>query len=286
MPNRVCLLVLTVILATSAWAGAAPSSDDIDTGLAAWNAVRTSLGVPPVKRDPKLEQWATKHIEYMKAAGKLAHEEDKSNPKYTEEGAKSGMHSCLGMGVNRPADAILSQLGCFLHRIPLILPELESVSFCVDGGYSAFDYGDAPRRKFDWKGPIAYPPDNCPDFGPYWNGAEGPCPIPGGAPKTGVGQPITLTFALHEKVKDGTIVIKEGAADVDGWVSAPDKPATSMFGDNLQTICFIAKQPLKSKTAYTAKATATVNGKPYELTWHFTTGSGKAPGMVKAASGK
>src|SRR5262249_46789326 len=113
--------------------------------------------------------------------------------------------------------------------------------------------------------------DNATDFLPGWSGREGPCPIPGDVPKGGVGQPVTLTFAPHEKVKDGKIVITEGGKEIDGWLSAPDKPAVAMFGDNLQTICFIAKAPFKHKTQYAVKATANVDGKPFEKTWKFTT---------------
>lgn len=246
--------------------------NDIDAGLAAWNAVRAAIGVPPVKRDPKVEAMAAKHIEYMKAVKQLTHEEDKSNPKYSEDGAKAGMGSCLGQGHNDAVGAIQGQLTCFLHRIPLISPELENVSFCLDGGFAAFDYNDGPRRKFDWKGPIAFPADNDTNFLPMWTGNEGPCPIPDGAPKGGVGQPVTLTFAPSDKVKDGKITLTDAAnKEVDGWVSAPDKPAVAMFGDNLQTICFIAKQPFKHKTPYTVKVTANVNGQAFEKTWKFTT---------------
>ncbi|HYF48172.1 MAG TPA: CAP domain-containing protein [Planctomycetota bacterium] len=253
---------------------AAPPPNSIDAGLAAWNAVREAIGVPPVKRDPKLEEMAMKHIDYMKATKTLTHHQDKEHPKYTEDGDKSGRGSCLGQGLNRPVDAIMNQLNCFLHRIPLIQPDLENVSFCLDGGFAAFDYRNGARREYEWKGPIAYPADKATDFAPSWSGREGPCPIPGGPPRGAVGQPVTLTFAPNDKVTDGKITLTEGKNAVDGWVSSPDKPAVEMFSDNLQTICFIAKQPLKPKTAYTVKVTATVNEKPFEKTWTFTTSSG------------
>lgn len=256
--------------------------NSIDGGLALWNGIRASIGAPPVKRDPKLEEWGNKHIEYMKAIGNLQHPEDKGNPKYSDEGNRAGMGSCLGRGSRDPQSAIMGQLTCFLHRIPLINPELEMTSFCVDpAGWSAFDHANGAKRKFDWKGPIAYPPDGANDFGPYWAGNEGPCPIPGGPPEGGVGQPVTLTFAPHEKVKNGKLVLSEGSTEVDGWLSAPDKPAVAMFGDNCQTICFIAKQPLKAKTAYSVKVTAEVNGKPFEKSWKFTTSESNMPGWAR-----
>jgi hypothetical protein len=270
-------VLIAVLFSSLAMAGeakkpAAGGNKDLDAGLAAWNAVRAAIGVPAVKRDAKLEEMASKHIEYMKAVKQLTHAEDKNHPKYTEDGAKAAMGSCLGQGSTNPVEAIMGQLNCFLHRIPLINPEVENVSFCFDGGFAAFDYRDGEPRKFEWKGPIAYPADKAADFGPSWSGNEGPCPIPGGTPpKGGVGQPVTLTFAPSDKVSDGKITLTDAGKDVEGWVSAPDKPAVEMFGDNLHTICFIAKTPLKHKTAYTAKATATVNGQPFEKTWKFVT---------------
>lgn len=256
--------------------------NSIDGGLALWNGIRASIGAPPVKRDPKLEEWGNKHIAYMKAVNNLQHPEDKGNPNYSDDGNRAGMGSCLGRGSRDPQSAIMGQLTCFLHRIPLIQPELEFTSFCVDpAGWSAFDHSNGPRRKFEWKGPIAYPPDGANDFGPYWAGNEGPCPIPGGPPEGGVGQPVTLTFSPRDKVKDGKLTLNDGTADVEGWLSAPDKPAVAMFGNNCQTICFIAKQPLKSKTAYTVKVTASVNGQPFEKSWRFTTSDSNMPPWMR-----
>ena len=247
----------------------------IEGGMETWNSIRASLGVPPLKRDPKLEEAAYKHIEYMKAVGNLQHEEDKSHPKYTPEGARSGMGSCLGRGGSTPRAAILSQLQCFLHRIPLIMPELEftTLAFDPESHYSGFDYSGGPRRRnVEWPGPIAYPPDGASDFGPYWSGNEGPCPIPGGPPAGGVGQPITLTFPHRQRLKGGKLTLTDPAgAEVEGWLSAPDKPAVSMFGDNCNTVCFIAKAPLKTDTLYTAKVEGKLNGVDFTKTWKFTT---------------
>ncbi|MCW8133876.1 MAG: hypothetical protein KIS92_26245 [Planctomycetota bacterium] len=261
--------------------------NSIDGGLALWNGIRASIGAPPVKRDPKLEEWGYKHIAYMKAVNNLQHPEEKDNPNFSEEGHKAGMGSCLGRGSRDPQSAIMGQLTCFLHRIPLINPELELTSFCVDpAGWSAFDHGNAPKRKFDWQGPLAYPPDGANDFGPYWSGNEGPCPIPGGPPEGGVGQPVTLTFAPRVKVTNGKMAITDASgAEVEGWLSAPDKPAVAMFGNNCQTICFIAKQPFKAKTTYTVKATAEVNGASFEKSWKFTTSDSNMPAWIRGGGG-
>jgi len=260
----------------------------IDSGLTLWNNIRVSMGAPPVIRDAKLETWGYKHIAYMKAVGNLQHHEDKGNAAYSDEGHRAGMGSCLGRGSREPLGAIMGQLMCFLHRIPLIQPHLESTSFCVDpAGWSAFDHANGARRKFDWKDPLAYPPDGTTEFLPYWSGNEGPSPIPGGAPKGGVGQPVTLTFPPKQIIKDAKMVLNaEGDGEVEGWVSSPTAPAVAMFSDNLNTVCFIAKQPLKANSGYTATVTGTMNGQAYEKIWKFKTAANNLPPWARGGRGK
>src|SRR6185369_1260201 len=152
------------------------------------------------------------------------------------------------------------QLTCFLHRIPLITPPLETTGLSYDAGsrYAAFDWNNAPKRKgFQWTKPTAYPPDGATDFAPGWAGNEAPCPIPGGPPAGGVGQPVTLTFPDRTAIKNAKITLKEtGGADVEGYMSDPEHPATEMFRDNMDSIVFIAKSPLKTGTQYQVKVTA------------------------------
>jgi hypothetical protein len=55
-------------------------------------------------------------------------------------------------------------------------------------------------------------------------------------------------------------------------VSTPSRPTPSAsFQGN--TVCLIAKAPLRPHTTYTATVTGTVDGKPWRRTWTFTTGA-------------
>lgn len=269
-------VTFTKALGFSTAGGAGNGDGGAEDALGTWNAIRASLGLLPVKRDSKIEEWGYKHIEYMKAVGHLTHPEDKGNPKYTEEGHKAGMASDLSQGPPTAKQALLGLLDSFFHRIPLIAPELETtgISHDTESHFSVFNHASGPRRKdAKWPGPLAYPPDGAMDVQPGWNGHEGPQPFPGSPPQGGVGQTITLTFPHGQKCSDGSLTVKDASgAAVDGWQSTPAKPANGMFKDNMNTLCFIAKQPFKESTAYTIEAKATVGGKPFEKTWRFTTG--------------
>ncbi|MCZ7648054.1 MAG: hypothetical protein M5U26_22805 [Planctomycetota bacterium] len=94
-------------------------------------------------------------------------------------------------------------------------------------------------------------------------------------PPGGVGETITLTFPPNMRgAKDAKIEVLENGKDaVDGWTSDPEHPASAMFKDNMNTICFIAKTVMKEQASYTVRVTATVGGKPFAHQWSFKTGN-------------
>jgi uncharacterized protein YkwD len=255
---------------------------DADAALAAWNQIRASLHVPPVRRDPKIESWGYKHIEYMKAVGKLVHPENKKHPKYTPEGHKAGMQSDLSAGQRSAKASVLSLMNTFFHRVALIRPEVEVVGISYDPAskFAVVNYGSGPKRKgAKWPGPLAYPPDGATGVPPGWSGREGPSPIPSAPPSGGVSQTVTLTFPRTQRPKGAKVTVTEsGGGTVNGWVSTPEKPAARMFRDNMNTVCFIGKAPFKSNTTYRVKVEATVRGKPFVKEWQFTTGQGRRRG--------
>lgn len=255
---------------------------DADAALAAWNQIRAALNVLPVRRDAKIESWGYKHIEYMKAVGRLVHPEDKKHPKYTPEGHKAGMQSDLSAGQASAKASLLGLMNTFFHRIALIRPHVEVVGISYDPAskFAVVNYGSGPKRKgAKWPGPLPYPPDGATGVPPGWSGHEGPSPIPVSPPAGGVSQTVTLTFPPGQRPKGSKVTVTEsGGGKVDGWVSTPEKPAAKMFRDNMNTICFIGKAPFKSNTTYQARVEATVSGKPFVKEWRFTTGEGRRRG--------
>jgi len=246
--------------------------------LEVWNTVRRALKMHPLTRDPELERIGALHVKYMMKHG-LGHGEDKGAPEYTADGHRAGMSSVLSAGQSCARDAILSLLDTFYHRIQMLQPDLATTGINFEGGFGGANTLAGAKRKADFSEPFAYPPDGAALVRPGWSGHEGPSPIPE-APQGGVGQTVTLTFPGGQRLKGGVITLKEGSASgtaVDAWTSAPDKPApggAGMFGDNMNSMCLIAKAPLKPETRYFAEVTGDLNGKPFTHTWSFKTGQG------------
>jgi hypothetical protein len=84
---------------------------------------------------------------------------------------------------------------------------------------------------------------------------------------------VSETFAQGVRVDNAEAKLSApGEAAPDSWVSTPSRPTPSpSFQAN--TVCLIAKAPLRPNTAYTVTVTALVDGKELRKSWTFTTGS-------------
>jgi hypothetical protein len=60
--------------------------------------------------------------------------------------------------------------------------------------------------------------------------------------------------------------------EVAAWLSSPEK--TGDEGLQRNTVCLIAREPLRPKTKYTVTVSARVDGEEWKQTWSFTTGGG------------
>jgi len=245
--------------------------------LARLNQIRKLAGLDPVELDPTLSYGCRKHSTYLvrnegrRTQGGNAHREDAGARGYTPEGAKAAAASVISWGADiRAVDNLIASL---YHRLPLIDPCLKRVGIgsekggrfgsvvCIDS-----KSGEEPG---DWKPEhVLYPADGQSDAGTGFV-TEHPDPIPPKA-KRPVGFPVTIQFRPGDRVTGAKISLTESGADVPGHVSTPEKPASGFPQSN--TICLIPAAPLKSGATYTAKVTCTLNGKPFEKEWSFTTG--------------
>jgi uncharacterized protein YkwD len=258
---------------------------DVDGALNAWNSIRNGLGLQPVTRDVELEKNGYKHIEYMRLHG-MTHYQDKKKEGYSPEGEKSGKGSNLSMGTPDAKAMMLGLLDTFFHRVAMIKPDLavSGISYDAESRYGVINVFDGKRNKVAWTEPIPYPPPNAQNVRPSWSGNEGPSPIPESPPKGGVGQTVTLTFSPKTKVVEVKMVLKEDQTEIAAWVTTPENPAPagkSMFPTNMDTICLIAKSPLKPNTRYSVEVSAKVNGAPFAKTWTFATGEVPTPNWVR-----
>ncbi len=240
--------------------------------LARLNEIRRIAGLAPVAIDPALSKGCRLHAEYLvrnatatSAQGLGAHDEDPKLPGYTPEGEKAGKASDISY--KEPPAAVESWMSGLFHRVPIIMPGLKKIGLgwakSADGGtISVMDVvsgrGGGPATI------VAYPADKQKDV-PLALGRE----IPRPAPTDSGGYPVTLTFHEDQKVTGVTATLRVDKEDVECHLSTPEKPADARYQRN--TVCLIAREPLKPATTYTVTVTAKIGTKPFTRTWSFTT---------------
>jgi uncharacterized protein YkwD len=240
------------------------------------NAYRKLAGQGPVTLDKQLSEGCALHAEYLvknaghpSTKGLLAHDESPKRPGYTRAGEKAGQAAVIHYV--EPLASVDGWMGTFFHRVPLLDPALKRIGFGVaKGGRTGWvtvldvDRGKAPEQ------PTVYPGEKQKDVPLAYLPREKPDPIPESKDKK-AGYPVTVSFARGLEVTGVSAELKEdGGADVPVWLSTPEK--TVHKGLQRNSVCLIARAPLKPKTTYTVKVTAQVEGKEWSRAWSFTTG--------------
>ena len=245
--------------------------------LARLNEIRKLAGLDPVELDPTLCYGCRKHSTYLvrnegrRTQGGNAHREDAGARGYTPEGAKAAAASVISWGADlRAVDDLIASL---YHRLPLIDPCLKRVGIGSEKGgrFGSVVCIDSKSgvEPSEWNPEfVIYPADGQSDAGTGFV-TEHPDPIPPKA-KRPVGFPVTIQFRSGDRVTGAKIALTEAGADVPGHASTPERPASSFPQSN--AICLIPASPLKGGAKHTVKVTCTLNGKPFEKEWSFTTG--------------
>ncbi len=108
---------------------------------------------------------------------------------------------------------------------------------------------------------------------PLWfPGNEIPDPLPEAKEKL-AGYPITLTFPPRTRIENvAAHLSNKTEGDISIWLSSPEKPANPQFPAlQRNTICLIAKKPLRLDTRYHVEVSATINGAAWSAKWDFVT---------------
>jgi uncharacterized protein YkwD len=250
------------------------------------NAYRHNAGLAPVTLDPALSRGCAAHAQYLaqNARGSAVrslswYEEDPKLPGYTDEGAKSGKVAQVRLFGEPPPVVIDQWMATLYHRTFLLDPELKRVGLghardSRNHWISVLDLssgrGDERVRIYpveDQKDiPLAYPGREVPDPTPETKNIDQPG-----------GFPITVTFAPGLPVKEVTASLRYGDRhDVAIWLSTPEKPAFTP-GHQHNTVCVIAREPLRPATTYTVSVSARVAGQPWRRAWSFTTQEDEVP---------
>jgi uncharacterized protein YkwD len=120
--------------------------------------------------------------------------------------------------------------------------------------------------------PVIYPADGQTSVPLMFPGMETPNPLPLDKDLRG-GYPVTVTFprGVFTDHAEGTLEAEGGQA-VPVWFSSEQKPANPDFPQyQHNTICLIAKDPLRPDTRYAVKVRCTVDNEPWESAWSFRT---------------
>jgi uncharacterized protein YkwD len=286
------LLGAAAALSSAEGPGPAPAPQkDLDTsGLERLNAFRKAADLPPVTLDPALCGDCRAHAEYLarnwvrlSKEGLPTNDESPSLPAFSEEGKAAARAGFGGYNPKDPLAFIDQSMASVFIRPMLLEPELERIGWGKaredKGGW--FAVLDVSRGKGSTE-VIAYPAAGQKDVPLAYPGSELPDPIPEARQKR-AGYPITVTFPQSLAVKDVTARLARGDEEVTAWLSTPEKPAKdTQFQHN--TICLIAREPLRANTTYSVTVKATAGGAPWSRSWDFTTGkdeTGPSRGAVK-----
>jgi Cysteine-rich secretory protein family/Bacterial Ig-like domain len=278
--RRSLTAVLFLLIAVPALAEPAAESDVEAKALDRINFHREAAGLKPVTADPALSKGCVAHAQYLvknadnpATQGLGMHKEDPKLPGYTDEGVKAAAAAVIYPTEDRVA-AVDGWMATLFHRVPLLDPKLTKVGLGFakgdkSGGFFMVDTIRGRDGKDSTK-PVLYPADRQEDV-PLKFIRELPDPLP--AKAKAAGYPITATFPEKAAVKDVTASLKDGDdEEVAVWLSTPEKPAGDQKPFQRNTVCLIARAPLKPNTTYSVTIKAKVNEKAWSESWSFTTG--------------
>jgi uncharacterized protein YkwD len=143
--------------------------------------------------------------------------------------------------------------------------------------FSVFDWTcgldrEPPLETTSVTGAIVYPAPGQMRVRLWFPGNETPDPLPQTKEKL-AGYPITLTFPPQTRIENvAAHLSNKEEGDLPVWLSSPEKPANPHYaGAQRDTICLIAKKPLRPNTRFHVEVSATVNGAAWSAKWDFRT---------------
>ncbi len=253
------------------------------------NMRRAQAGLPPRPLDAALSAACQAHAHYCVVNNYFGHPEDPKKPGYTKEGHElGGMNAILSNG-RSSVGAVDGFLCTFLHRIDLIHPDTDAFGIGSEGTITSINGRTKRRTLGKWEYPVLYPPPEMEGV-PLLFSNEMPNPLPPEHGNKPAGFPVTATFQGKVKVTGASGELSsigqmppEGSdpeswpkgTPVEAYFSSPEKPTAL---GNLNSICFIAKQPLRPNTVYIARISYSAEGKGDSRVWWFKTGSVAMPG--------
>jgi len=282
----------------------------VGAALCVLNHYRQVTGFSTVREDTTLSKGCALHASYVEKNRHLKfnwHSEDPNNPHYTRAGAWVAPRSMFSFD-GTYTDGVVGNMDLVYHRRPFLDPDLAAVAM---GGLSRSRDGASRRKagrgagspKPGSLGVIAlrqgqptttlalgdgypWPARGQRGVPTQFDGLELPLPLPKGVTPMGRGFPITFLFHPDDKVRDAVLQLYEvsnkrqpqavsGYSFGPGHTIADDGSTYAYAYRNNSGLChFIAAQPLKAQTWYTARCTYSLGDEKRSVEWSFVTGKG------------
>jgi uncharacterized protein YkwD len=254
--------------------------------LSQLNAVRRAAGLHPLAFDEELSQACQSHAEYIARNASRPNldfnSEDPALPGHTKEGQRIARSAQISSAPSDPSSMVDSWIGSFHYRFPVLDREARKVGIgCAHGPRDWYtvllpiDPGPAPRL------PLLYPVASQTDVPLDYESGERPDPIPASKDRQ-AGFPITVQFPAGVRITGVTASLVQGDEEVPFWLSTPERPVAEGFQRN--TVCLIARRPLKPDSSYTVRVSVRQGGKPWEQTWSFRTRADSAVEQERVAT--
>lgn len=266
--------------------------DLADQAFARLNDRRQTIGLPPLLRNPLLDQSALAHAKYLVINSSIRTEGHFESPKrlgYTGITPDARIRA-TGYNGNRtaenmalvdyplgtlPTDNLIdapfhreAEFGRYIEAgVALVATPAPRGSMNANHYIYVINFGKTNRSKSP-EPIIVYPVNGQEDVATDWIANESPNPVPDLAGKP-VGYPISIAVP-----PDDRLIIKS----FDLVASNGTKPAIRLItsqktgGPSLEHFAFIIPlQPLKTDMTYTSRVTGSINGQSFAKEWRFTT---------------
>lgn len=254
--------------------------------LAYVSALRASGGLSQVRWDKSLGAAAGSHAQYLarnpdvKASN--PHGEIAGRQGFTGEtpGARarywawSGSVSEIIHFETTAEEAIDGWMESLYHRIPLVMPGTARLGYSVAGLSGDLVQVMKLGGLDSGSGVVLWPPPAATGVALGWSGLEYPDPLRlYGGWKGPVGYTVTATFAGSERIQMGAMEL----TGPDGKIVPSYRFTPENDNELADTVALIPETPLEPSTRYEAFFAGTVDGRPWERRWFFTTGTEMRP---------
>jgi uncharacterized protein YkwD len=240
------------------------------------NRFRAAAGLEPLELDEELSRACQAHALYMARyaeadrPGFNPSDENPSLPGFTRAGQRVAREAHVGTAPFEPEAMFDGWLASFHYRFPILDVSARRIGLgCAQGPrlwHAVLQLREGPggRRRE----PLFFPADGQQDVPLVYESGEQPDPIPESKDRQ-AGFPITAMFPSRTRVDEVSAELSLEGKTVPFWLSTPQQPVAKGFQRN--TVCLIARRPLRPASTYRVRVVARVDGRPWEKTWTFRT---------------